>query len=447
MSARKVEVAIERITARRPDLEMVLQVVADFLTAGEGVSMIHQAAVQQFLWWKLPRQCPEEELPILIDGVAELLDELGMAHLARIARSDQTVAVLDAWAEGYDEGVKAFQKAYESSGVEPPDTDILAWGSIMGVDEATACDAVERALGEAIRAGELVPGTTRWRSKAQSICEKVLTDPLEFPPGQTLASLVITERVGSWVDPARHPVLKDWRSSVANRLLNPIPPPLDPSGAIAPVRWLLELASTKAGARLTASNYLEPVAVLDAVDRFGWWEFRGAPRSESEVGQLHDIRAIATRLRLVRRSGRRLHITKLGSQLLAEPERLWLTLATQIGENDEFTQMLAEVIGLRLLSGRVDVNELADEVSPMLAAQGWASSEGPLTRDYVSFALWGPLRWWRLLQALEEEKSTWERGTGRRLTPHTISLRPDGELIVLAYLRARAAGPRSDLYG
>ena len=46
MSAEEVDRAVRRIETRRPDLNMAVQAVAGGLTAGEGVDMIHQAALQ-----------------------------------------------------------------------------------------------------------------------------------------------------------------------------------------------------------------------------------------------------------------------------------------------------------------------------------------------------------------------------------------------------------------
>jgi len=47
-----------------------------------------------------------------------------------------------------------------------------------------------------------------------------------------------------------------------------------------------------------------------------------------------------------------------------------------------------------------------------------------------------------LFNSIDEVQATWEYGTARELTPHTIALTSDGEHTVLAYLRSRAAGPR-----
>jgi len=447
MSAEEVDAAVSRAERRRPDLAMAVQAMADALTAGEGTEMIHQAALQQFLWWYLPRKYPEEDWTGLAEAAAELLDELDMKRLAEIARSEQTAAVLAAWATGPDVGAKAFRAAHGSSGVEPPDTAELAWGSVMGSEEASALDAVERALGEAVATGELAPGTSRWRSDAVAITERVLTRPLAVPPGQSWASLVTTERVAHWIDSARHPSLGEWRSSVANRLLNPIAAPPDPVGAIAPVHWLLELAGAPGGAELTQSNYLARATVLAAVERFGWWEWSKAPRSEADVPQLSCLRQAAARLRLVRRRGRRLHLTSPGSELMANPAELWHAVAGETEDGDAFTLAVTEVVGLRLIRGRAERDQLVADVTPILGAQGWSTTSGPITPDDVSYAIWAPLRWWRLFSVLDEVEATWERGTGRRLTLHTIALRPEGERMVLAYLRSRAAGPRHNIYG
>ena len=354
--------------------------------------------------------------------------------------------MLATWARDAGAGATAFRDAHGSSGVEPPDTSLLAWGSIMGTDESQAFEMVERALGHAVAAGELVPGRPRWRSQAASITEMALTQPLDIPPGQTLVGLVTTERVGRWIDSARHALHQQWRASVANRLLHPVEPPADPGDAVAPMRWLLDLAAQTGGAELTQSHYLARAAVVAAVERFGWWDWPKAPRSESEVHQLSTVRSAARRLRLVRRRGRRLHLTAGGADLLHDPGRLWAAVATETEDGEEFTRMITELVGLRLLQGRVETGELVAVIGPIVAAQGWSTSSGPLTPDELSSAAWRPLRWWRIFHALDEEESTWEYGTGRRLTPHTLALRPDGERMVLAYLRAQAAGPRHQIY-
>ncbi|MHB8245615.1 MAG: hypothetical protein ACYDGN_09730 [Acidimicrobiales bacterium] len=442
MSAEEVDRAVRRVEARRPDLNLAVQAVAGGLTAGEGVRMIHQAALQQYLWWYMPRDFPDDEWQGLVEAAAALLDELGLPHLAKVASSEATEKVLAAWAHGREKGAAVFRAAHAKSGVDPPDTALLAWGSIMGADEARALDTVERALGDAVAAGNLVPGAPRWQAKASAITDAVLSRPLDMPPGQTLAGLVTTERVGTWIDDARHPVHQEWRSAVANRLLHPVEPPSNPGDAVAPMRWLLQLAAEPGGTELTQNHYLARTTVVAAVERFGWWDWEKPPRSEADVHQLSTLRDTANRLRLLRRRGRRLHVTIRGAELLASPERFWEAVATETEDGEDFTHMVTEVVGLRLLQGRVEQRKLVADVAPILIAQGWSTGGGPITVNHVSSAVHRPLRWWRLFDAIDEVEATWEYGTARELTPHTIALTSDGERMVLADLRSRAAGPR-----
>src|SRR5579875_2275541 len=447
MSDEAVERALGRVVARRPDLALAAQVAADGLTCGEGVGLVHQAVLQRFLWWRMPRDCPAREWDDLVESTGALLHELRLSHLAHVARSAETRRVLEAWRVGPFEGMAAFQEAHARSGVEPPDTELLEWGSVMGIDEARAYDAVERALGDAVAAGELVPGAARWRTKAVAISEAVLGRPLDLPPGQTLASLVTTERVATWIEGARHGTHRAWRSSVANRLLHPVELPPDPARAVEPMRWLLAAASGPDGTALTQAGYLARATVLAAVERFGWWDWHTPPHSEAEVAALSTLREVASRLRLVRRRGRRLLLTARGATLLARPEALWVQLARTTEDGSEFTAMVTELVGLRLLAGRVEVRQLVADLHPILEAQGWSTPVGPITADHVLSAIYRPVRWWQLFDLLDEEEATWERGTARELTPHTVALTADGERTVLAYLRARAAGPRRRLWG
>ena len=445
MSGEEVDRAVRRVEARRPDLTMAVQAVAGGLTTGEGAGMIHQAALQQYLWWYVPRDYPHDEWQGLVEAAAALLDELGLPRLAEVARSEATERVLAAWAQSRAKGAAAFRAAHAKSGVEPPDTALLAWGSVMGADEARALDVVERALGDAVAAGILAPGAPRWHAKAATMTEAVLSRPLHLPPGQTLAGLVTTERIRTWIDGARHPVHHEWRSGVANHLLHPIEPPPNPGDAVAPMRWLLERAAAPDGTELTQSNYLARATVLAAVERFGWWDWEKPPRSEADVHQLSTLREAANRLRLLRRRGRRLHVTNRGAELFASPERLWDQVATETEDGDDFTRAVTEVVGLRLLQGRVEQRELVTDVTPILVAQGWSTGDSPINVNHVSSAVYGPLRWWRLFDAIDEVQATWEYGTARELTPHTIALTSDGERMVLAYLRSRAVGPRHRL--
>jgi hypothetical protein len=441
-----VEDAVRQVESRYPELSDPLRLVADMLWPSEGVDQVHQASLQDFLWLYLPRDHPVETWAEMVSAATAVLEELGFGHLAALAQSRQTVEVLAAWEKGMTSGYAAFRAAREASGVQPPDTEVLEWGSVMGADEAMALETVERVLGERVASRELVPGARGWRAAAASITEQALTRPLDLPPGQTLAGLVVTERISSWIHSASHPLHRQWRSSVANRLLIPIAAPEDAASVVAPFQWLLELASVEGGAPLTQSNYLSPASVVDAAERFGWWDWPKPPRSEADVHQLGTVRAVATGLHLTRRRGRRLHVTGRGAQLLARPSDLWRTVATQTEDAGALTAVITELVGLRLLQGPCDGGRLAEEVAPILAAQGWRSSGGePVTKSLIGFEVWAPIRWWNIFSVVDDEWPTWEQGTHRQLTPHTLSLRPGGVAMALAFLRARATGPRSSI--
>lgn len=139
-------------------------------------------------------------------------------------------------------------------------------------------------------------------------------------------------------------------------------------------------------------------------------------------------------------------MTTYGKALLQDPRRLWEVVSGETEDDEDFTRMVTELVGLRLLQRRVEQRTLVAEITPILVAQGWSTSGSPITANHASSAIYRPLRWWRILGSLDEEKATWEYGTARELTPHTVALMPDGVQMVLAYLRSRAAGPRTSMY-
>lgn len=441
----EIELAVRRAQELRPDLAEALEAVADELWASEDVDLAHQASVQTFLWWRMPRQHDPRDWDRLTESAAVLLDAVGKPRLAEVARSGSTAQVLAAWRQDLDAGAKAAASAQRVSGVEAPDTDVLAWSSVMGLEEAGALDVVERALGEAVAKGEIVPGGPRAQAVARRITEEVLTTPLDLPPGQTLAGLVTTERIAHWIERARHPALSEWRALVANRLLNPVAVE-DPAAAVAPVRWLLQLCAPPDGVALTQSGYLPRASVVEAAERFGWWDWDKPPRSEADLHQLMTVREAARRLRLVRRRGRRLVSTTRGTQMVDDPLALWSTVATETEEPGDFAVAVTEAVGLRLLSGRAEVHQLAGDVHPVLVAQGWSSGGERITIGQVSSAIYIPLRWWRLFGVLDEERSRWDPVDRVPLNPHTYALHPDGVSMVLAFLRARAIRPRHAVY-
>ena len=438
-----VESAVATITKRDPGLGPYAELAADMLTAGEEIDVLSQAYLQDTLWWRVPKRLDPEDWDDAVAGTAALLGELGLDRYAQIARSDTTTRILDAWREGPAVGSGAAAAAREASGLVAPDTDALAWGSIMGGEEATALDAIERALEDRLVRSGVDPEGRSWKRAAQETTEATLDASLEFPPGQSLFTMIVTERVESWIDGVREPRVAAWRGAVANRLLSPIDPPDGAEAMVAPMTWVLEQAAD--GLRLTQSHYLPPAVVREGVERFDWWPFDRPPRSEADVPQLLDLREVATDLRLVRRTGRDLKLTKSGVAALTNPAVLWRRLVDTIGGSSEFEGIVAELLALSLLHGDAVDDELERELASVLAALGWRRTDGEISPRDVGEALWERLRVWVALNIVDHHWSVWDSATQEELEPSRVALTDAGVTTVMAYLRRRALAPRHDV--
>lgn len=447
MSHDEIDAAVERVRGRAGDeLAGFAESAAGGLTAGEGVGMLDQAGVQEFLWYRVPKSYPPDHWDDVIGGAAALFDELGRDRYAAIARSDRTAGMLDAWRRGRSSWRKAFASAMRASGVEPPDTDILAWGTVFGPQEASARHAVEGALESALVAGDLVPGRRGAKEAAVAITGATLTAPVEAPPGQNLATLVTTERAERWVSNARSvrdDRLIGWRDRAVRQVLGPIDPPDDVAGVAGPMAWLLRHASE--GIELTQSLYIARTLVVEAAERFGWWDWDKPPRSEVDVPQLGDVRAVATECRWVRRKGRTLAVTAAGRHVMDDTVALWTGLVGTLGGSHAFDRTVGELVAHRLLDGHATHEDLVDAVGPAMVAMGWQAEGRPVARDEISWAVWDRWRWWRVLSLVDEEPSVWDRATQRQVHPRTTGLTAAGRPTVLAYLRGLATGPRHDV--
>lgn len=445
MSRERVDAAVARIRARDEALGTLAQHVADAMTGGEGTDVLHQASVQEFLWYSLPKRFPPDDWADAVAVAARVFDELGLDRYAAIARSDTTTSLLDAWRAGRSTWRRKFISAVRASGVEPLDTDVLAWGTVFGTDEGQARRTVERALEAAIVAGELVPGARRWKDTAAAITRATVTAPLDLPPGQSLVTLVTTERAGHWLRLAHgrdDPRLADWRERAVRQVLSPVEPPEDAADIVAPVAWLLRHATD--GIELTQSLYIARPLVLEAAETFGWWEWDKPPRSEVDLLPLGDVREVATDRRWIRRSGRRLTATTEGKRLAADTGALWHALAQTLGGEHAFDRTVGELVAHRLLEGPATDDELVEVVGTGAAALGWQTRSGPFTHDQARSAMFARWRWWRVLHVIDETPAAYDAAASRRVRDRTTRLTPAGRPTVLAYLRDLATGPRSD---
>jgi hypothetical protein len=446
MGSDKVDAAVERITARDVGLGRDAEAAAAQLTGGEGAEVIYQAGLQDDLWWRVPKRFPPDTWHEIAHAAAALLEELDLHRYAALARSDTTTEILDSWAHDPRAGHERATAARQASGVGAPDTELLVWGQTFGAAEARALESVERALEAAIVVGELVAGGRGWKARAAEVTDRELQAPLDLPPGQTLLTMVTTERIERWITTVRDPELTRPRQEVANRLLNPVDPPDGFESVVAPMQWLLGHAAD--GIEMTQSGYLARAVVVEGAERFSWLpDWHKPPRSEADVFALGDLRDMATQLRLVRKKGRTLTATAAGNAALADPQGLWRRLAGNLGGRDDFGQVLAELLGLCLLEGPSAGDSLAHAVQPMLAALGWQVDGAPLGLNDVRSAVCGPLNRWRTLAVADHRSGRWDPETHQQVETASERLTDAGEATVLAYLRQRATAPMRGPYG
>jgi hypothetical protein len=152
----------------------------DWLTASGDVPLVTLHDLEYFLWYQLPAKflTGHYHHRAVAAALGDLLSDLGYGDGAALSRGPLTMHVLAEWEKGRSSGYRALRKALDASGVEPPDTDALAWGSVMGTVEAsvfqTASSVLERALAE----GAFTPGARGWKQAQAEVMRRFLTTPL-----------------------------------------------------------------------------------------------------------------------------------------------------------------------------------------------------------------------------------------------------------------------------
>lgn len=419
---------------------------------GEGSLLLRRYDVQLFVWYTLPRKflASLEYKREAAAALARVLERLGgrAATYAEVCRSPDTDELLCAWEEDDPAAWRRFRELLDGSGIEPPDTDLLAWGRVMGCEEACAREHVETALEEAIEDGRLAPGAPGFRRRQAQVANAALREPSDGSDGLTRLQVVHAERLESWLQRGH------TRGSAERRaIIEPVaaavaadPPPIEPavaSAALAPTLWLLDRA--KDGIALTQTGALNRALVREVVERWpDWWETElfGPPNREDEVTQLHELHGLLRRLRLVRRAGRRVVITTRGRKLHDDPAALLAALAVELLGGESFTAACAELAGALILDGAVaDYSDaLARRVHPAIVAEGWQSAgEHPSERDVG----------WTIAEFLRPAESSGllarEPGTTRRSRSRLV-LTSAGRVGLTIGLHTRALAPASGPY-
>jgi hypothetical protein len=410
------------------------------LTAGDGLGAISLLRLQEFLWFTLPAGTPraaEAQLAVT-RALARLFTLAGMEHYAEACACEETAQIIGAYASSRGEGIGAYSRALSRSHAVPPDTDLLAWSSVMGQDERAAYDACAAAIELAVAAGELKVGVSGWKTRRAGLVERWLTRSGSAPAADTWLSRISAERIEEWAH--GHPGERSRLArTVMPRLLEPPDLPKEPLPSLS---WLLGRASD--GLRLTARHYIAPNLVGEAAERFGWGAGGGAASptrrfQELEVYPLHTLRALAQHeMGAVRRSGAALVLTRTGRLMADDSAVRWhIGTAALIGPDDgadpDFTVAVREaaLLYITLHEGPVGYEELATRLTELHAVEGWASRSGGSLGSAVRGEIHVLRHRLRALQLLDE-----------RSPVGSVALTSVGQAAALSGLLARALRPR-----
>jgi len=158
--------ALTALAREDPEAADEAKAALGWLTNGAGLETVSQLKLQEFVWYALPVKWPMTtgELIAVTRALGRLFTMVGMERYAEVCLSPGTEQILTAYGRGHDVGIAAYAEAVENSSTAPPDTALLAWGSVMGPDERAAYDACAAAVELAIASGELASGARGWRA-------------------------------------------------------------------------------------------------------------------------------------------------------------------------------------------------------------------------------------------------------------------------------------------
>lgn len=470
-SQRRIDRAVRNLAERHEDAARLAETAFARLTGGRGLEALTRARLQRYLWHDLPVETPPERraqvCTAAVDAVARVFDALEEHGYAAVCRSAATLDALRAWEGDDGTGPETFARLQDRSGAEPVDTGSFRWSARPGEQERAARHAASRALQTALDHGELQPGAAGWRRRRRLIVDRALDTPAgqpvpSVPPddpdlevvdwrerlrsarplttaerlalGPTWRRRVEAERLEAWSE-SRGPTRRRLMRSVLRRLATPSGAPEGAVSALAPLRWLL--SSLDDGVATTSAGRLPPELVAAAVSRFGWRVPGGRrPRSETDVWQLEETRALAAAIGAIERDAGRISATARGRLLRRDIEGLWTAVARQVTSEGGWRGRSTETTLVRLVtaSGPVTRDDLCAMIGRVAAEEGWRTSDGSAPDPWaLDAAVMIALSTLRLLGLLREPPG----GGGTR----SIGLTPDGRSFALAALRAAGVAP------
>jgi hypothetical protein len=422
-----VEAALELIAGREDD---------------DAPLEISRYRLQLFLWYQLPRKLlaaleVKRGVAARLGRFLALVGE-GAERYAELCTSQRTVAMLEAWEEDDPAADERLRKALVASGLEPPDTEALAWRSMMGFEEARLRDQVALELERWIESEGIDPGARGFKRRQAAIVEEFLRRPTAELDDRAPLDAVVAERLEHWARGG---------SRARAEMVAPVLPVLRAPAAedetvdlMEPLAWLLERAADGIG--LTQTGALNRAFVQESVERFpAWWraEVSDRPQRELDVSSLCEVHDLARRMGLLRRSARRVLLTRRGEMLLDDPLDLRDAAAPHLIAAEGFPAAVQELAVAALLDGAetVELDGLVVRVHTAIVADGWnAAGQAPAALD-VRACAWEVLRPVQALGLLVHE---YEYDRERRRARDELTLSPAGREALRLALRARAAG-------
>lgn len=399
--------AMQALTREDPAAATDARAAISWLSGDAGLGAISLMRLQEFLWYVLPSSWPMKTTGHL--AVARALGRLlmlaGLDRYAEVCDSAQTKRIIAAYATAQEDGIAAYTEAIDASSTVPPDTDLLAWGSVMGSQERAAYDACAAALELAVASRELRVGVSGWKTKRSALVDRWLTSPALAGPetrrtgdeaarrGEPLGA-VDEGHADTWLSRISAERIDDWmnqrpgeRGQLARQLVpRLLEPPVLGDDPLPTLHWLLAQAAD--GLRLTARHYISPALVSEAAELFGWGA--GRRRQELEVFPLHTLRLLATReMGAIRRHGSQLVLTPAGRLMITDPAVCWhIATASVLGADDgpqpDFAVAVREAaLLITLVDGPCGYPDLTARLASMHVAEGWASARDTMLEDAI----------------------------------------------------------------
>jgi hypothetical protein len=396
------------------------------------LASLGQVDLQYFLWHKLPANwfTQDAEHHEIAWSLGDFFEAAGMDRYAAICRDRLTHEILAAWHRDPDEGARRCEQAQLESGVLPPDTELLAFGDLMGELEAAAHHGASVFLEDGIATGALDPALRGFRAAGQRRVDRYLQTPSAAFGGRTPLEAVWQERADSWRDSFRGVPAAFWdRSQPAIESTPAVPAGVEL--AVAPALALLEEVGE--GVTLTEAGYLPPRLALALDERFGWSQDYplGRPRGEADLPQLRFLDDHLRVQRLLTRRGKRLSVSAAGHRAMTDPSRLWAAVVAPAPRwRPGFEQDALAVLAACLLRGDRLTADLVHEEMTFVLGGKWRPADGSPVDDDVRRVEIG---WRRLGLAL----GWWEE---RRRGPE-LRLSAFGRAAAASVFRTVATGP------